>query len=196
MTDALIIAPSDAERPGVETFIRQVYAAEFGARVEAFAPLLIARYNSAGKIMCAAGLRLAEGGFFSEAYLDEPVEAALSRRTGRRVPRADIFEVTTLASRSPRELSPFIDDITAFGARAGLSWSFFTLTRRLSLLVARRHLALVHLADAAAERMEDHSAWGRYYETDPKVYAVSGALLRRPVRGMPAAPVVEHAGLY
>ncbi|MFG1372425.1 thermostable hemolysin [Xanthobacter oligotrophicus] len=177
MSSACIVRPLDDERAEVEAFIAQVYALEFDARLDHFAEQLIFRRDARGNLSCAAGLRVAADGFFSEAYLREPVEGALARATGRRVAREDVFEVTTLASRSPRELSAFIDDIIAFGAHNGHSWAFFTLTRRLSLLVQRRNLAPIPLADADPRRVADPAAWGRYYETEPKVYGVCGARL-------------------
>ncbi|MFG1346390.1 thermostable hemolysin [Xanthobacter autotrophicus DSM 431] len=177
MKSVYIVEPTDADRPRVEAFIREIYAREFGARIEQFANHLMCRVGPRGEIMCAAGLRLAADGFFSEQYLAEPVEAALARATGCKVHRDEVYEVTTLASRSPREIAAFVDDIIGFGARSGMSWSFFTLTRRLALLVQRRRLAPIHLADAAASRVPDPGAWGRYYETEPKVYGVCGAKL-------------------
>lgn len=133
-----------------------------------------------------AGLRLAEDGFFSEQYLSEPVETALSRATGYQVARSDIYEVTTLASRSPLEISAFIDDIVSFGARSGLFWSFFTLTQRLRLLVQRRSLSPIFLSDAEPSRVSNPLAWGRYYETRPRVYGVCGIQLLGKLAPSPA----------
>jgi hypothetical protein len=162
-----------------EDFIREAYARQYGAQVTQFANQLICRVAPDGELLCAAGLRRAEDGFFSEQYLAEPVEAALGRSTGLPVRRRDIYEVTTLASQSPREIAAFIDDIIAYGARHGLSWSFFTLTRRLSLLVRRHRLPLIYLGDASASGIADPWAWGRYYETEPKVYGVCGIEMLR-----------------
>lgn len=169
-----IVEPTDVDRPDVEAFVRAVYARKYGARIDRFADRLLCLSSARGDILCVAGLRLASDGFFSERYLAEPVERVLSRASGCAVRRDDVYEVTTLASRSPREIAAFIDDIIAFGARAGLSWCFFTLTRRLSLLVERLRLAPICLGDADPARIEDPAAWGSYYETAPKVYGVCG----------------------
>lgn len=170
-----VAEPHDADRVEVEAFIQNIYGREYGAHIAHFAPQILCRTGVDGDIHCAAGLRLPGDGFFSERYLDEPVEAALSRASGQQVRREEVFEVTTLASHSPREISAFIDDIITFGARHGLSWCFFTLTRRLSLLVHRRHLAPLLLAAADPARIPDAATWGRYYETEPKVFGVCGA---------------------
>ena len=177
MKSAHIVGRSDARRAEAEGFVRDIYAHEYGARITQFADQLICRSGPKGEILCVAGLRLAEDGFFSEQYLTEPIEVALSHATGRNVRRDEIFEVTSLASRSPREIAAFFDDIIAIGVRCDLSWSFFTLTRRLSLLVQRRRLAPIYLADAEPCRVADAASWGRYYETEPKVYGVCGVEL-------------------
>ncbi|MDQ0505332.1 thermostable hemolysin [Xanthobacter agilis] len=187
-----IAEPADADRADAEAFIQDIYGREYGARIAQFAPRILCRTGPEGDLRCVAGLRLPDDGFFSEGYLDEPVEAALTRAAGRRVRRDDVFEVTTLASRSPREIAAFVDDIIAFGADHGLSWCFFTLTRRLSLLIQRLHLAPIPLADADPARIADAAAWGRYYATEPKVFGVCGVTMRHPL-----APVrtVSHAAV-
>lgn len=193
MEQARIVEPFDEERVQAEAFIRSVYATNYGARLGRLPERLIVRYSERDEILCAAGLRQEGDGFFSERYLDEPVEAAIARLTGHHPSREDLFEVTTLASRSPGEITAFIDDIISFGAANGLSWAFFTLTRRLSLLVRRLHLAPIHLADADAGRSGDPAAWGSYYATEPKVYAVCGLKLRRAAT--PCLEVLRHADL-
>jgi hypothetical protein len=179
MNSVNIVEPNDLDRGAVESFIQEIYHREYRANVERFPDQIICRTGPSGEIKCVAGFRLASDGFFSEQYLDDPIEAVLARITGRHVRRDEVFEVTTLASRSPREIETFIDDIIAVGARNGFSWSFFTLTRRLSRFVRRRSLALIHLADADPRRVADAASWGRYYETDPKVYGVCGIEFRQ-----------------
>ncbi|MFG1479988.1 thermostable hemolysin [Xanthobacter sp. V4C-4] len=197
MGSAYIVEPADADRAEVEAFVRAVYAREHGARVGRLASRLLCRRGARDEIVCAAGLRLPADGFFSERYLDQPVEAALARASGRSLRRDDVYEVTTLASRSPRDLPAFIDDIIGFGARQGLSWCFFTLTRRLSLLVRRRGLGPIPLGDADPRRVRDAASWGRYYETEPKVYGVCGVdLLNARTKALSSgAPAMPHAHL-
>ncbi len=190
----LIIEPGDAERSDVEAFIQNVYQRQYGARIQAFASRLICRFSPRGDLLCAAGLRLAGDGFFSEQYLGAPIEALLTAREGRAVRREEVLEVTTLAGRSPRDIRPFVDDIIGFGADHGIGWGFFTLTHRLSLLLAHRGLAPIPLAEADAGRLADAATWGRYYATSPKVYAVRGAPLLRS--RVPASREAGHAELF
>jgi hypothetical protein len=127
-------------------------------------------------------LRTQRDGFFSETYLDASIEEVLSAHCSSAVSRSEIFEVTALASRDPRATASFIADIVAFGDASDFAWSFFTLTRRLGLLVRRLGLAPTHLADADHRRIDDVASWGSYYAHQPKVYAVANPNLARPPR--------------
>ena len=125
-----------------------------------------------GSVLCAAGLRTERDPFFSEAYLDEPIERVLSGLSGGSVDRAQIFEVSTLASRAPKATTQFINSIVAYGQDQGFAWSFFTLTRRLRLIVERLGLDPTFLADADPRRVSDFGRWGDYYTHQPRVFAV------------------------
>jgi hypothetical protein len=173
MCDIVEVRDGDALRDVAETFIRNVYAAQYGAQLLTFPSRILALLNAHGEIVCAAGVRLQDDGFFSEHYLDSPIEQALGVASNRTIARGDIFEVTTLASREPRVTARFIQAIGGFGERNGFVWSFFTLTRRLHLLVERLGHSLTHLADADYRRIPDHERWGTYYASEPKVFAVA-----------------------
>jgi Thermostable hemolysin len=130
-----------------------------------------------GEIACAAGVRFQDDGFFSERYLDSPIEQALAVASRRTIARAEIFEVTTFASRAPRATAGFIESVGRFGEANGFVWSFFTLTRRLHKLVERLGHPLTHLADADHRRIPDHERWGSYYASEPKVFAIASPRL-------------------
>jgi len=172
MHETMIILQSDALRYRAETFIRNIYAAEYGATIRAFPARIFAAVDDRSEIVCAAGLRLYDDGFFSELYLNSPIEQVLGVVSRRPVARDEIFEVTTLASRTPRATTGFIDSIGCFGEAHGFAWSFFTLTRRLLRLVERLGHPLAHLADADFRRIPDHEQWGTYFATNPKVFAI------------------------
>src|SRR6202043_4144305 len=120
-----------------------------------------------------------DDGFFSERYLDIPIEDAVSAISARTVDRSAIFEVTTLASRAPLATAQFIAEIGNFGERAGFEWSFFTLTHRLHLMVRRLGIALTYLGEADRRRIADSERWGTYYASEPKVYAVASRRLTK-----------------
>ncbi len=177
MLNKAIIQGHTLLRDVAETFIRNVYAAEYGAQLQTFPSRVFALLNDRGEIICAAGVRLQDDGFFSERYLDSPIEQALGAASNRTIARGEIFEVTTFASRAPRATMGFIESAGSFGETNGFVWSFFTRTRRLHRLVERLGHPLTHLADADYRRIPDHERWGTYYASEPKVFAIASPSL-------------------
>jgi hypothetical protein len=173
MCETIVIRESDPLRGVAETFIRNIYAAEYGAQLQTFPSRIFALLNEREEIVCAAGVRLQADGFFSERYLDWPIEQALGAASKRAIARGEIFEVTTFASRAPRSTVGFIESVGRFGEANGFLWSFFTLTRRLHRLVERLGHPLTHLADADRRRIPGHERWGTYYDSEPKVFAIA-----------------------
>ena len=173
MCGITIIKDGDALRDVAETFIRNVYADEYGAQLQTFPSRIFALLNEDDEIVCAAGMRLQDDGFFSERYLDSPIEIVLGTASKRAIARDEIFEVTTLASRAPRSTAGFIESVGRFGLANGFVWSFFTLTRRLHRLVERLGHPLMHLADADYRRIPDYERWGTYYASEPKVFGIA-----------------------
>ncbi|HUJ96774.1 MAG TPA: thermostable hemolysin [Stellaceae bacterium] len=168
----IVVAPSHALRARVEACIRTVYEQAFGVCNPLLADTLVALVDEQDQPLCAAGLRTAVDGFFSESYLDGPIEDVLTDRTGRPVPRRAIFEVSTLAGRST-DISPeFLRRIAALGMCAGFLWSFFTATAHLRKLLRRLGMPVLELAPAELERVPDPARWGTYYAHSPRVCAV------------------------
>jgi hypothetical protein len=178
MRKIALLTNDDARRRRAERLIRETYAARYGARLETFPFRIIALLDNRDEPLCAAGLRLVDDGFFSERYLDTPVEEVVSRISTRPVKRSAIFEVTTLASQAPLATAEFISEIGTFGEEAGFEWSFFTLTRRLHFMVSRLGIAPTFLAEADRRRIADSERWGTYYACEPKVYAVASRHLK------------------
>jgi hypothetical protein len=162
----------DHLRPATERLITEVYARRYGARVAALPETLVAMVGKDGVVHCAAGLIFAAEGFFSEVYLNAPIETLLSplRRTPAR--RNKIFEVTSLASQAPHLVGGFLRKIIACGEAAGFDWAFFTATAPLTALLERLNLRLVPLGDANSVRVENPEIWGSYYAHAPRVCAV------------------------
>jgi hypothetical protein len=177
MFTIVVLGRADSLREAAEVFIAKTYAGQYGAQLHAFPSRIVALVDERDEVLCAAGLRFAADGFFSESYLDAPVEGVLSALSDRTIKRGEIFEVTTMASRAPRATAGFIASVVAFGESAGFAWSFFTLTHRLHLMVQRMGFALQLLGDADFRRIGDHEHWGSYYATRPKVYAAARARL-------------------
>ena len=168
----ILVPPAHPLRHEAETCIRAVYERAFGARDFALPHMLIAWTDRDGQPLCAAGLRTAAYGFFSEVYLDAPIEQVLSARGSRAVVRDDIFEITTLASRHAEVTIAFLRALARFGKGAGFSWSFFTATLGLRRLLAGLGIPAVELAPADPRRVADPGRWGSYYAHAPRVCAV------------------------
>jgi Thermostable hemolysin len=184
MCKTVLLTNDDARRRSAEEFIKDTYAARYGARLETFPSRIIALVDHRDAILCAAGLRYLDDGFFSERYLDAPIEDVVSAMSARAVARSAIFEVTTLASRAPLATAEFITEIGSFGEKAGFDWSFFTLTRRLHLMVSRLGIAATFLGEADRERIADSERWGTYYACQPRVCAVASRRLKASCDGL------------
>ena len=160
-------------RSETEDHIRDVYRSTYSAEIHDFAPLLIAARRTDGAIMCAAGLRTEEDGFFSERYLDSDVSHVLRSHAGITAPRSEIMEVVSLASRTPFPVLPMMDTVIRWGRARGMTCGVFTATKPLRRLLKRTGMAYSCLASADINRTEDPKIWGNYYYTDPWVCAFS-----------------------
>jgi hypothetical protein len=156
--------------------IRSVYRQAHQAEITDFVPEVVVATNANGAIICAAGLRTACDGFFSEAYLDEPINETLSFVTDEEVRADEVIEVVTLASSRACAALPMLDAITSEGRRRGMRFGFFTATSRLRSILQRAGLPLIPLAPALGERIANARSWGRYYRTDPWVCALPDSI--------------------
>lgn len=173
MPKTAIVTRTDPGRFEIEAFIKKVYSLRYNASVDDFPARLIAFRGDDDELLCAAGLRTAEDGFFSEHYLDAPIEKILGDLSSQAVARDEIVEVSTLVSLAPNEVSQFIADMISFGKANGFSWSFFTATARLRRIVEKLGLCPIYLADADRERIVNFERWGNYYAEKPRVFAIT-----------------------
>lgn len=182
----ILVSKSHPARAEVEALIAGVYAHEYGASVTTFADLLIALPNPDGGFWAAAGLRMG-GDFFSEIYLDQPIEAVLSRCWQPPATRNEIAEVTTLAAIHPNASHALFSAITGYLRGQNVRFAFFTVTERLAHMLKRVGVPAQFLADARAERITNAETWGHYYATNPKVMAIHDAFVSVPATVMPVA---------
>jgi len=155
------------------SLIETHFKAVFDARLSLPAIELVAIRSESGRLSGGAGLREARHGFFSQAYLDRPIQEVLSQISGQRVSPDEIIEVVSLACPQPRATLPLIDAITAEGRRRGKSWGIFTATTPLRRLLERVGVPLIALAPARPERLTGAANWGSYYDSTPWVCALS-----------------------
>jgi len=180
-----ICHPDDADRAEVESFIHEVYARRYGARVLQFAPVLAFLRDATG-IVAAAGYRSAEHSpLFLERYLDAPVEALLGRNQGVAPARQDIVEVGHLAASRAGEGRRLIFMLGEHLARQEFQWVVSTLTQELRHLFLRIGVTPLTLGAAHPAALGDEAAqWGTYYDHTPLVLAghLPQALRRLSVR--------------
>ena len=158
--------------PVTSLFIRTTYLEHYSARIAKLPKNVVALVDAQNKVHCAAGLRDASEPYFSEFYLDDPIERLISNIAGKPVQRREIVEVSSLASRTPAASIHFMRDLILYGDVLGFNWGFFTATSRLEKLLRRIHLPLVDLGAASPARVPTPEVWGTYYQTEPKVLAI------------------------
>lgn len=159
-----------------------------GASITMPAVRLAVAWSATGAILGAAGMRDAAHGFFSQIYLDSPVDQVLTRLTGSPIAPEDVIEVVSMACPHPAATLPLIEAVTAEGRRTGKCWGLFTATGPLMRLLRRTGVPLLPLAPARPDRLTDAAQWGRYYQTDPWVCALQDtvqSLRFMPCRGQP-----------
>ena len=171
------VAPGHASRPELEQYVREAFLARHGAKVRSFMPTLLAFRDRSGALGAVAGIRGAhEGRLYLEQYLDRPVEQSLelacrSRGVGH-VERHEIAEVGHLAGASCRAAVRMVAQIPAYLVAKRYAWIVFTATSGLRDILRRFDAPLVELARAEGACVAStNDDWGRYYETDPRVYA-------------------------
>jgi len=163
------------ERPPVEEFIRRGFERAYGTRLTRLMPTLMALRRDA-EIVAACGLRAAAvEPLFLETYLDQPVEAALSRVAGMQLDRQDIIEVGNLVIGRAGYARRLIVHLTTHLHAAGPAWVVFTAVPALRNNFRRLGIPLVTLGTADGSRLPaaDRAEWGDYYEQAPVVTAVS-----------------------
>ena len=179
--------PHDPQRGTVEDFIRGVYARRYGARVPAFAPVLVSLSDADGEIVAAAGYRSAAAGpLFLERYLDQPVEDALAPHARRLLARRDVVEIGHLAAGRPGAGRRLMFLLGPHLAQQRFRWAVATLTQELRLMMTRMGIAPLALASAdPAVLGGDAADWGTYYEHQPVVLAgeIQQSLRRLARRG-------------
>lgn len=167
-----VVVQASPRRVEAESFIRNVFARHYAARVTSFAPDLML-LEQAGRIAAAAGWRSAASGrLFLETYLDDPVQVRIGRLAGHPVARERIAEVGNLASITPGGGVRMILALAEHLDRLGYAWVVFTATQELIGIFTKLGLPPLVLGVADPSRLgEGASDWGRYYDSRPVVVA-------------------------
>lgn len=171
------VSSADAGRGPLEDYVRAAFQAKHGAVVRSFMPTLLAFRDRADALRGVVGVRGAhQERLYLEQYLDRPVEQALAAALQARgvdgIRRAEIAEVGNLAGATCRAAVRMVAHIPAYLMSQRYQWIVFTATGALRQILAGFGAPLVELARADGSSVAASSdEWGRYYETDPRVYA-------------------------
>ncbi len=162
--------------------IARSYRTTFSADTTERPVRLVVTLTRSGEVACATGIRCHDESFFSQQYLDLPVNDALSRRSGLDVAPQAILEVGGLACTSPFAAFPTLQAVFKWGRERGIDWGLFTATEEVRRLIKRARIQPLLLAKAEPHRVQNPSQWGDYYDHDPWVCA-----FRDPVQSAEAA---------
>ncbi len=183
--DSLHLQPVRADETGradLEAYVRARFAAKHGAEVRTFMPTLISFRERHGELRGVAGIRGAhESRLYLEQYLDRPIEERLAsslqslpvdRGGAPSVRRDEIVEVGNLAGASCRAAVRMVAQLPVFLMSQRYSWIVFTATSTLRQILEGFGAPLIELGRADPTSVATTAdAWGRYYETDPRVFA-------------------------
>ena len=171
------VVTGDAARSDLERYVGAAFKARHGAVVRSFMPTLLAFRDRSGVLRGVVGVRGAhEERLYLEQYLARPIEQALADALAAQglphVARRQIAEVGNLAGGSRRAAVRMVAHIPAWLMSQRYDWIVFTATNSLRQILAGLNAPLVELARAdPASVARSRDEWGRYYETDPRVYA-------------------------
>lgn len=160
-------------RKVAEDFIAGGFLRSHNACVKTFLPRLLTLKDAFGSIHAVVGCRRADQErLFLERYLDSPIEAILSQRSGLRVERNQIVELGNLACRNAETARRFLAVLPRHLLDSGALWITFTATAVVRKLIGETGASPLDLALASSDRVADSTnEWGRYYATDPRVLA-------------------------
>lgn len=173
-----VVDRSHPRRLDVEASIRGVYENTFGAKLGQLPERLVALFDAKGQPLVAAGIRVAEDGFFSEHYTAEPIEASLSRIWKRPIARERIAEITNLAGCHSGVAMILVGHIVRLLQGQGVCWAVFTATDRLRAMLRRTGVPALDVCAADASMISNPEMWGSYYLTSPRVVAIHEDMLR------------------
>ena len=173
------------DRLSAEVFLDQAYGRAFGGRIRRHYPNIMTLRDEAGDVLAAVGFRkAAHEPLFLEQYLDDPVEQAVARESGRPAARHQIAEIGNLASCNPGASLILFLALARHLDQSGCDLAVATATRQLRRSFAKVGFATRQLAAADRSRLAGGAEdWGRYYDTDPLVLVGEIA---------PALPALSH----
>jgi Thermostable hemolysin len=167
----------DPSRKEVEAFIYAVFKRAYAAEITTIMPQLVALRDGNGVLMAAFGLKKAsDGSLFLEQYLDEPIEALISKKLGKNISRDAITKIGNLAVANPRNAGVLIAHVIQYSLDIGIEWCVATAHHSLQngLIKGGRDVYPLFPADKSRLSVEEQAKWGSYYDRMPQVVAIRG----------------------
>ncbi|WP_058045510.1 thermostable hemolysin [Streptomyces roseifaciens] len=155
-------------------FVRARYERAYGADIlpdpDCF---VIARKQEGrgGRIIACGGLTFnSDRGFFSERYLDRPVDEVVGAATGEACDREDLVEVGSLAGGGGAGLE-LVRLLPILSWCHGMRFLMCTVTTELAQTLDRVGIEFQPLAESSADRLTEfeRQRWGTYYDHRPMV---------------------------
>lgn len=167
------VQPDCPERAELEAYVSQAFQRKHDATVTSFLPTLLAFRDTAGALRGVVGLRGAgDEALYLEQYLDQPIDVAIAAATGTHVRRSQVVEVGNLAGANCRTAVRMVALLPEHLLSRGHQWIVFTATNAVREILLGFGAPLIELARADGARVASSAdQWGRYYESDPHVFA-------------------------
>ncbi|WP_441245313.1 thermostable hemolysin [Kitasatospora sp. McL0602] len=166
---------------GATRLARQIYSHAYGAEIRPSPDSFIVAHSDpwaedgTGISSCVGISRASDGRFFSERYLDDPIDVVISKQFGETVPRERIVEVGALASKERGAGQEMIRITPVVSWFMGMEYILCTTTRALRDALERSDITFTPLDDADPVVLgpEERRAWGTYYDQEPQVGVIS-----------------------
>lgn len=168
----IVCSPISAERPRLESFIRDGFRRSHGATVQSFMPVLLGLLDQDGRILGAAGYRAAvREQLYLEQYLDQPIDEVIGRlHPGQGAERNGIAEIGNFACADSSIAQTLMWVLADFLHDQEQRWVVFTATRTVRKITRRLGMGLTEISRADATRVASGTDdWGTYYDSDPRV---------------------------
>jgi hypothetical protein len=163
--------------------VRRQYHKQFGADVDP-APDSFITYQAprarqgrgapegagTGNLLACIGLtRVSDHPFFSELYLDDPIESLIEQQAGAECSREDLAEFGSLASRSANAGFELVRHLPIVAWCQGSRFVLLTVTAGVASYLDRIgiHYQPIVAADPARLDLETRTRWGTYYDNEP-----------------------------
>ncbi|KYC40901.1 hypothetical protein WA1_25115 [Scytonema hofmannii PCC 7110] len=121
-------------------------------------------------VACAGMTFSSKASFFSEQYLDEPIERIVSRFEGKTVSRNKIVEIGSLASVQNKIGIELVKIVPIITWCMGKEYIFCTVTKQIRRIFdcMELHFEPIQLSEYGRLGESAKEQWGNYYDNLPK----------------------------